>query len=290
MKPSKNTVTPRVTVNVSSEMANLRKIQGALNGFWQTSDLSYGFFLLNSDGVFSNKESKTVDLLGNIDSDVWYLNNQGRIKYDNNIGNTLEQVKENKVDLYRATLLSFYSAFEAYLGERIDPILSKKNKHHRWGPFVESLSIDALIKPECPVRLRTIFCADLIREIRNKIIHEAFSVPISIKDPIVDIWKQKQLSIAPQFGWSPSVVDTEIKFSINQVVGQAVNHVKEATKRNKNIPIELFYMLFTFTNLDSLAFETEEALLPQNDRSGSQVGRKDKAVRRRDLIIPSNPA
>ncbi|HNE05764.1 MAG TPA: hypothetical protein PLT08_14655, partial [Anaerolineales bacterium] len=84
MRPQKNTVAPRVTVNVSSEMANLRKIQGALNGFWQTSDLSYGFFLLNSDTTFSNKERKTVDLLGNIDSDVWYLNNQGRIKYDNN--------------------------------------------------------------------------------------------------------------------------------------------------------------------------------------------------------------
>jgi hypothetical protein len=44
-------------------------------------------------------------------------------------------------------------------------------------------------------------------------------------------------------------------------------------------------MLFTFTNLDNLAFEIEEALQPKNDRAGGSVSRAAKDVRRTDLIL-----
>ncbi len=47
----------------------------------------------------------------------------------------------------------------------------------------------------------------------------------------------------------------------------------------------LFYMLFSFTNLDSLAFAIEEALQPPGARPGGRVSRKQAVVRRADLIL-----
>src|SRR5688572_16837227 len=150
------TIAPRVVVSVSESMANLRSFQAILNGFWQSSELAYGFFESHADTIFSDKERPTLELLGHIESIVWFPNNQGRIKHDENIGTTLKQVHENTVHVYRASLLSFYSAFEAYLGKRIGP------ENQTWGPFVKTLSIDSLIFSPCQVQLRTILCADLV--------------------------------------------------------------------------------------------------------------------------------
>jgi hypothetical protein len=78
-----------------------------------------------------------------------------------------------------------------------------------------------------------------------------------------------------------------MNFATHQVVGQAVAHVQKANKDGKTLPLELFYMLFSFTNLDSLAFALEEALLPVGSRPTNQISRKQTAVRRTDLIIGS---
>jgi hypothetical protein len=63
------------------------------------------------------------------------------------------------------------------------------------------------------------------------------------------------------------------------VIGQAVKHVDDARKNRKSLPIELFYMLFAFTNLDTLAFDIEEALVPHGSRPGGEITRKAAAVR-----------
>jgi hypothetical protein len=276
------TMDSRVSVAVSESMGRLRQTQGVLNGFWQTSDLAYGYFLSQAASVFADEQRRTVELLGHIESQVWYPNDQGRIKRDDTIGSTLKQVRENNMHLYRATLLSFFAAFEVYLDERVAPLDPQVRS---WGPYVRSLSVPSLTKIPVSVRLRTMLCADFSREIRNKIVHEAFSVPTSLDDQAVSEWKHRLYDHACRAGWSQDAVDAEMKYTANHVIGKAINYVEEARKQGKDLPIELFYMLFTFANLDSLAFEIEEALQPVGSRTGVQISRKEEAVRRKDLII-----
>lgn len=278
------TVDPRVWVSVSDSMAKLRRTQGVLNGFWQTSELAYGYLLLSPAILAEAPARPTVDVLGHVESAVWFPNNQGRIKRRNTIGTTLTQVRDNTVHTYRATLFSFFAAFEAYLEERVAHL---KPAGMRWGEYVRSLSQPALIRGAWSVPLPTLLCADLCREVRNKMIHEDFWVPSSLNDPRVLEWKSRLQTRANAAGWTTSEVGAAVNFATHQVIGQAVAHVQNAKREGKTLPLELFYMLFSFTNLDSLAFALEEVLQPLGSGPANQISRKQSAVRRTDLIIGS---
>lgn len=274
------TIDSRVHVAVSPAMRRLRRMQGELNGFWQTSELANGFLLAQSGPEFADPMRKTFDVLGHIESEVWFPSNQGRIKREDNIVSTLEQVRNNTVHVYRTTLLSFYSAFEAYLEERVESLRVSGS----WGPFVRSLSAPQLRSAACALPLRAVLCADICRLVRNKMVHEGFAVPLSL-DAVKEEFGTKLCKAGIDNGWPAEEMHRELDFALRQVVSQAVIHVQEAkTKKGKSLPIELFYMLFTFTNLDTLAFSLEEALLPRSYRS-EPISRKRDAVRRTDLIV-----
>ena len=280
------TVDPRVIVAVSASMTELRRTQGVLNGFWQTSELACGYMLSHSQTLLADPDRHTVEILGNIESAVWFPNNQGRIKRTDTIRATLDQVRANTVHTYRATLFSFFSAFEAYLETEVSHL---KPPRLRWGEYVRSMCQPTLTTSTYPLPLRTVLCADFCREIRNKMLHEAFAVPTSLVGPDVQEWKSRLYERACAAGWPQMDVAAEVDYAANQVIGQAINHVQEARKQGKDLPIELFYMLFTFTNLDSLAFALEEALLPPGARPSGKITRKKDAVRRGDLVIgPAN--
>jgi hypothetical protein len=276
------TVDSRVPVAVSGSMLQLRRMQGVLNGFWQTSELAYGFFLSQSSTFANDPDRPTVEVLGHIESQVWFPNNQGRIKREDKIGTTLKQIQENTIHAYRATLLSFYSSFEAYLDAEASGVRRPGNS---WGPFVWSLSDNALRSAKCPLPLRVVLCADYCRLVRNKMTHQNLSVPIKLCDPEVISWKNKLAAQACKSGWPENEVSAAVDYAAHQVIGQAVNHVEEAKVHGKFLPIELFYMLFNFTNLDSLAFSIEEALQSEGSRTDSYVWRKESAVTRHDLVI-----
>ena len=278
------TVDDRVLVAVSKSMADLRRTLGVLNGFWQTSELAYGYLLTHSttDTEFADPNRPTIKVLGYIQSEVWYPNNQGRIKLSDTIGTTLQQVRDNTVHVYRAALLSFFSAFEAYLDTEVDHL---KPSNVSWGQYVRSLSNTSLRSAECPLPLRTVLCADVAA---RSAIGWCMSHPQCqrrLADSFLIDWKKDLYDRACEFGWPQSEVTAGLSYAFDRVIGQAVNHVEEARKDGKRLPIELFYMLFSFTNLDSLAFAIEEALQPPGARPGGQVSRKQAAVRRGDLII-----
>src|SRR5205085_1090763 len=129
---------------------------------------------------------------------------------------------------------------------------------NRWGPFVRSLTV--LRRETTPLPLRTVLCADFSRLVRNKITHKGLSILTSLGDSEIERWKSDLRQQARASGWPELDVISEVDYAAHQVVGQAVIHVKAAREtQGKNLPFELFYMLFNFTNLDSLAFSVEEA-------------------------------
>jgi hypothetical protein len=263
-------------------MVALRKTQGVLNGFWQTSELAYGYLLSHSDTVFADKRRPTIEVLGHIESQVWYPNSKGHMKLDRPIGDTLQAVRNNTVHVYRATLLSYYSAFETYLEQRVRPLVTRGRS---WAPFVKSLALPVLMPGEFPLRLNTLLRADFCRHIRNDIVHEPFTVPTSLDDSDVLRWKKLLQDDIDHAVWPAAEAAAEVEHAARWVVGGAGMKVAEARRQGKRLPVEHFYMLFTFTNLDNLAFEIEEALQPKNDRAGGSVSRAAKDVRRTDLIL-----
>ncbi len=282
MGHSKTTAVSRVPVAVSLSMARLREIFAALNGFWQTTELSYGHLLYEPEKSFPDLTRSTIDVLGHIESQVWYPNNQGRIKREVSIGETLKQVRENTVHVYRATLLSFYSVFEAYLDAEVTEL---KHGNDRWGPFFCSLSGSELRGGIEPLPLSFVLRADLCRKIRNRMVHEAFNVPTSPDDPEITRWRQGFDKSTQLYGWPEGEITDAVDDAVDTVIGKAERGVRKAKKKGKELPIEMFYMLFTFTNFANLAFAIEEALRPLHSNPGGRIYHPNNAVRRRDLII-----
>jgi hypothetical protein len=89
------------------------------------------------------------------------------------------------------------------------------------------------------------------------------------------VWRQGRLP------WKPNDVDQ----AIDTVVGTAGKQQAAALQEGREHPLELFYALLTFTNLDNLAFELQEALLPSNARPIGRIERQLQFIRRHDLIV-----
>jgi hypothetical protein len=276
----------KVTIAFSKEMENLRIVQTELNHFLWTSEISYGYILSELPKHFPDKTTLAVDALGHVTTEAWYPTNQGRIKFGDSTGRVLEQVSANTALIYRAVLVFFYSAFEHYLEERIRP-LKPHSKNKQWGPFYESLALDCLFQSKTPLLLHSVLCADLCRVIRNRMVHPPFDVPAKISHPEIQKWKVGAKHRLTCLGWD-GAKDEIIEKALFQVVGKASHAVREAAKGGKTLPIELFYTLFTFTNLDTVAFEIEEALIPTAIKPEGRGARKKEYVRRTDLIIEGN--
>ena len=278
-----NSTDERVTVAISREMADLRVVQTTLNHFLWTTEIAYGYMLAEAPAAFANLDQPAVEVLRHITTEAWYPTNQGRIKFGETVGKILDQVTANTVHVYRAVLVFFSSAFENYLDRRLRHLCVNGQKRS-WGPLYESLTYPELQQCTTPLRLRTVLCADICRLVRNRMVHPPFVVPISLSDPEVCRWQTSVTRRLRRTVWT-SASDSIIKEAFHQVVGQAANHLKEARQKGKNLPIELFYMLFTFTNLDSLAFEIEEALIPADTILDGRGSRKREYVRRTDMIV-----
>lgn len=271
------TIDPRVRVAVSEEMARLRRTQNRLNAFWANTELCYAYVLSHRDTVFADRGRRSVEVLGHLTSEVWYPSNQGRIKRDETVEAFLDAVTLNTVGVYRSTLIAFYSAFEVFLERRVGSLRTGG----RWGPF--AFSLQRLRMAPWPLRLTTVLRADLCRRLRNMLAHGETRLPHATDASPVNGWRRELARSARSGGWSEAEAHEAADAAVNQVVGEALRQVEMAAETGKALPVDYFYMLFTFTNLDSLAFEIEEALIPEGEAPRSRVSRKATAVRREDL-------
>jgi hypothetical protein len=116
-------------------------------------------------------------------------------------------------------------------------------------------------------------------------IHQAMSVPQAMADKQVVDWGNQFKSAAQAAGWPRDDAIQATDFAAHQVIGQAVNFAKQAKTKGKIIPIEYFYMLFSFANLDNIAFEIEEALHTELNGQENFIFRSRPLIRRTDLIL-----
>lgn len=269
-----------VKVAVTPEMAAFRQDQTRLNSFLWTTEISYGLVLARADTDFPNRAVPARESLGHVESNAWFPNNQGQFKFLRTTGQFLKQAEENTTRLYRLVLGSYYTCFEDYLAHRVLPL----REGGEWGPFVKSLSSARLRTAATPLPLHSVFGADLIRLVRNRMVHEPnWPWPVRIDDPKVRGWRGNLLAAARANHWTAS--DHDIDEAVEHVVGHVAKSMQKARQRGKDLPAEMFYLLFSFTGLDQLACQIEEALLPMGARPRSWIWRRDNKVRRRDLVI-----
>ena len=271
----------RVRVRVSAAMCRLRASQNALNRFWTGTDIAAGVLLAELRARPVAPGTPVRDLLGHVATEAWHLNRQGRLKAEYSVADLAEAVAATRAHVCRATLVSFHSAFEHYLDDRVLPL----RVGVRWGPLVTALSHPALRGAPVPLRLETILCADLCRIVRNQIIHDGFAAPASRHSGKVRGWPAMARGAAVGAGWPEPAVAAAIDRALDRVIDRAAAGVAAAETAGKVLPIEMFYMLFTFTNLDALAGEIEEALLPGHAPGDGTVTRLAEVSRRPDLWV-----
>jgi len=276
-------VAQKVKVVATPEMVALRKAQTRLNHFLWTTEICYGHVLARSSSDFPDHEVPVNRTFGHVPSVVWFPNTQGREHLRATTGRFLDQTQKNTSDLYRLVLVGYYAYFEEYLEDRVPGLKVGKT----WGPFVRSLSAVDFRTAPTPLPLHTVLCADFCRLVRNLAVHEPYELlPVTVTDVRVARWRAQLLEDARKSGWPANESDTHE--AAQQVVGQVTNHLKQARNEGKELPPELFYLLFTFTNLDQLACQIEEALLAPGQRLTTWVNRALERVRRHDLVIPEN--
>jgi hypothetical protein len=281
------------------EFQRLRESQAYLNYFLWTSEVAYGYTLESAARQFPDATILASEAFANVTTAAWYPTNQGSHKYRDTVGSFLDHVRQNTVHVYRAVILFFASAFESYLTERVAVLervamLKLSRRNHSWGPYVKSLAIPELHSAHCPIQLRTVLCADICRQIRNCMVHPPFKIPTTLSDPEVNNWRVYLFREAKSAKWPEAHTDAKLNsaldWAFSRVIGEAERQVAQAKTAKKDLPVELFYTLFNFTNLDNLGFQIEEALIPV----GSQIlvkgrcDRKKDFVRRDDLIITRN--
>lgn len=273
-----------IDVAVSPSMRRFRDAQTELNAMLWSTEICYGHVL----GSTINARSDVWSLFSHAPSHAWFPNREGQAKYNKPIPEFLSDVRKNARLLHRHILISFYSQFEAYLKERLGEDCAR-------GPFVMNLAIAPLLEAPYRPRPGTVLLADLSRLIRNRIVHHG-SLPRAPGDgPILQMCasfdypknkslQQKMTDALGRWGIDPVAIGS----CFDSFVESVSSKCKGSSRGSGPLTHEFFYTLFTFTHLDNLAFEIEEALFDPA-MATAVLTRAPGRVRNRDMAGRTAP-
>jgi hypothetical protein len=307
-----------VKVRVSEAYALLRETQRRLNDFVWSTEICYGHTLAANE--LQSQRSRMVDeVLAGVKAEAWYppakhrnvhddeAENLGRGKYRHTVDNFLGHVERNTRYIYLNCIVMFSTAFEEYLESRrddIDPREPNGKRKGSWGPYCQSLCGPSVQWEgsastrgfQRPIQMGTVLTGDVARLLRNQIVHSQHALVLSINDSRVDAWSKDLTEKLNASSWQRSVQSTNpvqrqrdaehsVHNAIKGFLGAAEHKVKRARDtQGKELPIEFFYMLFTLTALDALAFEIEEAVIKESSEAAAFVLIDEARVKRRDLL------
>jgi hypothetical protein len=270
----------QVVVAVSPSRERLRNAQRQLNWLLWSSELAYGVVLTTADARLVNQEERVSVALASVESLAWFPNYKGGPHYDASVRSFREQLARNSSILYPQLLVAWFSHFETYLEERVRPI---RGGHASWGPLTRTLAMKELQTGLAQVRPRTVALADLVRELRNEAVHSGLTTVETADHARIVKWKEQTESILRD-NWRSrtpgKLVDTALDFFIGLAQRQRLASAR-------SLPLDHFYFLYVLSNLDKLAFEIEEALIPNGFIPPGRIRRWRNEVRRSDLIVDS---
>jgi hypothetical protein len=253
--------------------------QTALNSFLWSSELSYGTVLTTTDKRLQDKEQKLDAALADIvDAQVWYPNTKKDVHYRRQVGGFLKDVRSNITYIYRAVSIMWYSTFESYLRSKLFDRLTQEQQRKQtvrggWGIFLDKLRADRFrsgtLKRSFNVDL--MIQADFFREIRNVMVHSRGGLPrgsIRRWTPNCRGWEGKlePLSQSVSSYWKPTLSKEKafdfVREKVNKTIDTALKAQRRAKKRKKDIPLDYFFTLFSFTSFRKLAEDIDACVLP----------------------------
>lgn len=288
---SKANIAVRVAVSQASQ--NLRQAQAALNGFVWSTEIAYDIALSRKLFDIPGRHKSVYDLLSDLPTAPWYRNNQGRIHYERTASQFLGDIRRNRRYVHRAGMVYIFSAFEEYLEQRVRTYIGWGD--YKWGPYLKSLShgTELTKKTQFPLKLQTVLQADLLREIRNRIVHSS-SLPRTIDDAAGEDLRRKArnwpvrniLNLRRQDDWRDREPNLWIEKAMKAVIGRATTAGQKTRNPSALTSVEMFWLLYALSTLDRLVFEIEEAM-PDGlaDRTGRINWRRKNEVRRKELIV-----
>jgi hypothetical protein len=104
-----------------------------------------------------------------------------------------------------------------------------------------------------------------------------------MRDASVERWRA-DLRVNPSARkWGDPIA--AMNSACDSVFKHAAFEMRKAEAAGKQLPIDFFFTLFTFANIDALAFEIEEALIPAPEKATGRIRRHPDAVRRIELLV-----
>lgn len=266
-----------ILVPVSDAMKRLRDAQTRLNSLLWSTEIYYGHML----GSDLSPSADVWAMFSHAKSHAWFPNKEGATKYNKSVAAFLKDVERNLDSLHRNVLINFYSYFEDFLAAHFKGKFFKDN-------FLNSVFIASKNWPNKAYlpKPTTVLLADLSRHIRNRIIHQGESLPKKKDDQtVIEMCKafepKRGSEGAPMkralYFWQ--LDQTAILKCFNEFVGSVDNKCIVAAKKQNLGTHEFFYTLFTFTHLDNLAFEIEEALFQADMAQPAFIKRAADRVR-----------
>jgi hypothetical protein len=265
----------RIHVAVSPAMGRFRKAQTQLNAMLWSTEICYGHLL----ATVKRSEQDVWSLFSHAPSQAWFPNKEGKIKCDKTTTKFLGDVKANMKRLHAFVLAGYYAHFEAYRVERL-------TKAEAAVPFLIHMARNKRLSGEICPNVDTVLLADLSRLLRNRIAHRG-PIPMHADDAVVTKMCESFLSGGGKNDRKPSpekalatweAEPTRIRTCFNGFVRSVAKRCHASSPKDHQLTHEYFYTLFTFTHLDNLAFEIEEALYEPKSAT-AQILRAPERIR-----------
>lgn len=242
-----------VFVAITEEYRKLREIQTFLNRLVWSTELCYGYFLNTFENNTNLYEEEISKIFENLPIQAWFKNKNGTGKYDLTLKEHNDIVRANQVHVCRSAIILYNSYFDEYLKRRV------KSKFH----LFLNLTNKDFDNTNLDVDPKNIFKADCCRIIRNIIVHQPANRFLSIKEIRDEIKQKMSDKLNGSFlnkKYSNKIINEKLNGAINEVIDNAIIEVEGASQRGVILPYEYFFMLYTFTNYDSVAAEIEQVL------------------------------
>ena len=248
-----------VFLKITEEYRKLREIQTFINRFVWSSELCYSYFL----NIFENKKEiwdvSTLELFHDLPIQAWFKNKDGTGKYALSLNDHNTIVKSNQYSIFRSAIILYNSYFDNYLKYRADSRFA----------LCRNLTNINFERSKIKINIKNLFKADICREIRNLIVHEPVDTFLSITDirgrarktiekHLNKVIKGKKSFLLSEY--SEDEIKDNLDKAMNEVFDMARVEVGRAFNRGATLPHEFFFMLYTFTNYNTIAAEIEQIL------------------------------
>jgi hypothetical protein len=223
------------------------------------------------------------EALGYLPAVAWQPSARGLPHYNRPLGALLNDIGAFDY-ICRSTILFFHSAFDSYLQQRVKPLPSKSKS------YLVRLACPRVLEGRCRPKLKAVLAGDLCRYLRNRIVHETAELSVEMGDKILTGWMKRDEDVAATIPWKQADENCEvlIRMTVEEMVKNAGDQQARARAEQGPVPpLDYFYMLFFFADLNRLAFQLDQSLLSEKEVEERRycINSSRRELLREDIVV-----